>query len=225
MKILLTAATAFEIAPVHQYLHEQAWPHSGQAFQRDNLFVEVQVTGVGAVPTAFALAKLFAGASYDLALNVGIAGAFDRSLQLGEVVNVVSERFADVGVEEQDGRFTDVHELGLTPPDAFPFTAGELRNPQADGFSFAKNCKGLTVNKVHGSLASIEAVRAKYPAEIETMEGAAFFYACLLSGVPFLQLRSISNYVEPRNRDAWDLPLAIANLNSVVRELLETLAS
>ena len=55
------------------------------------------------------------------------------------------------------------------------------------------------------------------------MEGAAFFLACLLSEVPFLEIRSISNFVEPRNREAWDLPLAIDNLNVALIELIKTL--
>jgi futalosine hydrolase len=54
------------------------------------------------------------------------------------------------------------------------------------------------------------------------MEGAAVFYACLLSGTPFMELRSISNAVEPRNRDAWDLPLAIESLNRVLMEMLQS---
>lgn len=56
------------------------------------------------------------------------------------------------------------------------------------------------------------------------MEGAAFFYACLLAGVPFLQIRSISNRVEPRNRTAWDIPSAIQNLNQTLMEMLEGMA-
>ena len=37
------------------------------------------------------------------------------------------------------------------------------------------------------------------------MEGAAFMYACLIAGVPFAQVRAVSNRVERRNRAAWDL--------------------
>jgi futalosine hydrolase len=52
------------------------------------------------------------------------------------------------------------------------------------------------------------------------MEGAAFFYACLAAKVPFVEIRSISNRMEPRNRDAWDLPLAVRNLNEVLVGIL-----
>jgi futalosine hydrolase len=172
--------------------------------------------------TAFALGHVLSRQRFDLAVNVGIAGAFDRSLQLGDVVNVVTERFADLGVEEADGAFKDVHELGLIAPDQPPFQNGELRNDSAREFAFLPKCKGLTVNKVHGTQAGTAAVLKKYQADVESMEGAAFFLACSLCEVSFLEVRAISNYVGPRDRDAWDLPLAIGNLNRVLVELFET---
>jgi futalosine hydrolase len=55
------------------------------------------------------------------------------------------------------------------------------------------------------------------------MEGAAFFYACREAGVPCLQIRAVSNYVEKRNRDAWQIGLAVKNLNTFAVELLERL--
>ncbi len=222
MKILVVSATPFEIAPLRQHLQEHFWPHSETHFQKEELEVKLLVAGVGMTLTAFNLGGLFAKQRFDLVVNAGIAGAFNRSLKIGNVVNVTSERFADLGVEEADGRFTDVHEMRLVDANAGPFTEGELLNPNAD-FDFLPKAKGLTVNKVHGYEPSIDALRSKYEADVESMEGAAFFMACLLAGQPFLQIRSISNYVETRNREAWDLPLAIKNLNEVLVELVTTL--
>ncbi len=56
------------------------------------------------------------------------------------------------------------------------------------------------------------------------MEGAAFFYACLMTQAPFLQIRAISNYVEPRNKDNWNIPLAIDRLNEVLAQMVNGLA-
>jgi futalosine hydrolase len=189
-------------------------------FQKEELEVTMLVTGVGMTLTALNLGSLFAKQRFDLAINAGIAGAYSTSnLSIGEVVNVVSERFADLGVEEADGRFTDVHELGLLDANAAPFTNGELLNPSA-GFDFLPKAKGLTVNKVHGYQPSIDAILGKYQADVESMETAAFFLACLMATQPFLAIRSISNFVETRNRDAWDLPLAIKNLNDVLIDMV-----
>lgn len=225
MKIIFVSATPFEIEPLRQHLQANFWPHSNDHFQKDSLEVHLLVAGIGMTLTAFNLGGLFAKQSFDLVVNAGIAGAFpNRSLQIGDVVNVISERFADMGVEEADGSFTSVHELGLLDANASPFTEGELRNP-VDDFDFLPTAKGLTVNKVHGFQPSIDALCSKYEADVESMEGAAFFMACLLADVPFLEIRSISNFVETRNRAAWDLPKAIKNLNEVLVSMLGSVSS
>ncbi|MFQ5446401.1 MAG: futalosine hydrolase [Saprospiraceae bacterium] len=224
MKILITAATPFEITPLETLLARDFQSLQSGVFIKNELEVHLKITGVGITPTAFHLGALFARRTFGLAINAGIAGAFEKNLVIGTVVHVVSERFGDLGVEESDGSLTDVHELELTGPDESPFEKGELRNPAAETFDFLPKCKGLTVNKVHGSEASITAIRKKYTVDVESMEGAAFFYACLMAKQPFLEIRAISNYVEPRNREAWNLPLAIDNLNEVLFEILQTLA-
>lgn len=225
MNLLLVSATPFEVAPLRQHLAANFWAHHGAHFQKDNLDVKVLITGVGMVQTAFALGQMLARHRFDLAVNAGVAGAFDRSLELGDVVNVTSERFGDLGVEEADGSFTDLHQLGLIEPDQPPFQNGQLVNPTSGDVDFLPKRDGLTVNKVHGHSASIEAVQKKYDAAVESMEGAAFFYACLSAKVNFLELRAISNYVEPRNREAWNLPLAIENLNKVLIQIVDTLTN
>jgi futalosine hydrolase len=55
------------------------------------------------------------------------------------------------------------------------------------------------------------------------MEGAAVFYVCQMEKIPFLQLRAISNRVEKRNRNAWNIPLPLENLRRVVLLLLNEL--
>lgn len=213
MKILLLSATPFEIAPCLLWLEQHEPPG-----------IRSCIGGVGPVATAWNLAHALQAERPDLVIQAGIGGAIDRRLQIGEVVHVVSERFADLGVEEADGRFTDLFELGLLEPATPPFVAGRLNNLQPAGANFLPGVQGITVSKAHGSAASIEALRAKYPdAQLESMEGAALFYGCLLSGVSFLEIRGVSNYVEPRNREGWNLPLAIDNLNAVLIEILQTL--
>jgi len=45
------------------------------------------------------------------------------------------------------------------------------------------------------------------------MEGAAFLFVCEHEQIPCIQLRAVSNFVEKRNKEAWNIPLAIENLN------------
>ncbi|RMG79167.1 MAG: futalosine hydrolase [Bacteroidetes bacterium] len=224
MKVLLVAATPFEMAPTDHFLTEHFDKNKAGIFQKNELEVESLITGVGMPLTGFALGRAFAREQYDLAINAGVAGAIRPDLEIGSVVHVVSERWGDLGVEEADGSFTDIHEMGLISPDEPPFSEGVLHNASVEGFDFLPKVRGLTVNKVHGSAASIEAMRRKYEVDVETMEGAAFFLACLLSETPFLEIRSISNRVEPRNREGWNLPLAIDRLNETLMGILNLLA-
>lgn len=224
MRILICSATAFEVGPLEDYLKQSFTPTGPYQFQKGKLEVVLLISGVGLSITSYHLAKMFALHQFDWALNVGIAGAFEHSLELGDVVQVVSERFGDLGVEEADGHFTDVHQLGLVDGNMPPFQKGELLNPGSDDFNFLPKVKALSVNKVHGYPASIKKIQSLYDADIETMEGAAFFYACLMEKVPFLEVRAISNYVEARNRENWEIGLAIERLNEVVVEMVNGLA-
>jgi futalosine hydrolase len=225
MDILLVAATPFEIAPTLAFLEQDFKKQEGASFEKNGLQVHVLLTGVGMTATAWHLGRAMARYRPDWALNAGVAGAFDRSLRLGDTVQIITDRFGDLGVEEADGRFTDLFELGLTASEEPPFEQGLLRNPGAEASGFLPTAHGLTVNRVHGSASSIEAIRNKYPdTQVETMESAAFFHACLLANVPFAAIRSISNSVEPRNRDAWKLGLAIEQLNEAVMDMLDVFA-
>lgn len=225
MKILLTAATPFEIAPVAQWLEQQTGTSGTGSFAYRNLVVQFLPTGVGMVNTAWQLGQWFARELPGLALNAGVAGAFDRSLALGDVVHVTQEVMGDLGVEESDGRFTDLFQLGLVDRNDPPFVQGRLYNLEAQDMHFLPAVSGLTVNRVHGHAPSIEAIRSRYPdVQVETMEGAAFFQACLLAGVPFLAVRAVSNYVEPRNREGWQLEAAIDNLNRVLIDMIRAFA-
>jgi futalosine hydrolase len=219
MNLLIVAATPFEIAPLLTYLRTDFQEPNPWHFQKKHLEIAVLITGVGMPLTAYALGKVLAIKRYDIAIQVGIAGAFGQRWRIGDVVEVVTERFGDLGVEEADGSFTDVHTLGLIEADTPPFQHGILRNPEPGGFLPEAN--GLSINKVHGFAPSIERIIERYQPDIETMEGAVFFYACLSAQQPMLAIRAISNYVEPRNRNNWNIPLAIDNLHQVLIPILE----
>ena len=108
----------------------------------------------------------------------------------------------------------------MTQPNDFPFESGVLSNTQElYSLSYPK-VSAITVNTVHGSPQRIAKTQARLNPQIESMEGAAFFYACKTLKVPCVQIRSISNYVELRNKDAWNIPLAVQHLNQEILSLL-----
>lgn len=219
--ILLVAATEMEIRPLLDWFTGQWKTAEPGLFERGETRVECLVTGIGAVATAWRLGLRLSAAPPDLVINAGIAGALDRQLALGQVVNVVSERWGDLGVEQSDGSFSDVFQSGLADPDQLPFQGGVLRHPTATEMRFLPNVHGITVQRVHGYEPHIERFRADFPeAQVESMEGAAVFYACLWAGIPFLQIRSLSNYVEKRDRSRWQIATAVDALNKTLMEMI-----
>ncbi len=187
--------------------------------------VDVLVTGVGMVATAAHVARAIALTRYDLALNLGVCGAFDRSLGLGAVVHVTSDCIPELGV--QDGAaFVSAQDIGLVAPDAAPFVGGRLTNPApptSQVLADLPRVSAITVNTVHGEDEAIAAMVARVAPQVESMEGAAFMYACLIGGIPFAQIRAVSNYVERRNRAAWQLGPAIEALGRTASALVAQL--
>ncbi|WP_134088990.1 futalosine hydrolase [Olivibacter sp. XZL3] len=192
---LVVAATAAEIEPFVRAME-------GQQKKAD-----VLITGVGMVATAFSLGSVLGRKTYDYAINVGICGAFSKELPLGALTFVERDTFYELGAED-DQQFLSIEDLGF----------GKASYQAISGFpskeiSALRKATGLTVNSVHGNEASIALAVARTGADVESMEGAAFYYACEQAGLPCAQIRSVSNYVERRDRNKWKIGLAVANLN------------
>lgn len=219
MKILIVSATRKEIEPILSIYGKAESLASGLIRATDNnLVIDFLVTGMGMVPTAVKTTRFLAENGYQLTINAGICGSYRRSLQIGEVVNVTTDCFPEVGAEN-GSKFISVFDMNLADPNEFPFENGKIINHntfrEPAEFELRKVI-GNTVNKVHGNEESIRLFLHANDADIETMEGAAFMYAASLSNVPYMQIRAISNYVEERNTSAWNTPLAIENLNNTL---------
>jgi len=226
LKILLVAATAREVNPITGNMKFQdRIDNTFGSYKYGNIEVDVLITGVGAVFTTYYLTQTLAYRSYDLVINAGIAGSFDNYLELGYIVNVYQEQFSDLGIEDKDEFYT-VFEKELHGQNTFPFTEGVLRNTTKYEIETIKkliNVSAVTVNKVHGNQVSIQKTVKKFRAEVETMEGAAFFFVCMKEGLPFFEIRSISNFVETRRVDNWNIPLAVENLRHTITGIFEEL--
>jgi len=200
MRILLVAATEGEISALRPDLKSD---------------VDVLVTGVGMVSTAARCARALALTRYDLALNVGICGSFDRALAPGSVVHVVRDHIAELGAEDND-EFVTIEAIRLPAEWTFVNSAP----PPLAALQALPAVNAITVNTVHGNERSIAAVMERFRPEVESMEGAAFMSACLISNVTFAQVRAVSNIVERRNRGAWRVAEAIERLAEATRRIL-----
>jgi futalosine hydrolase len=224
VRILLVSATAAEIAPLEAELRctTQRGPRA-IGYTAHGHDVDVLVTGVGMVATATWCAHALARQQYDMAVNLGLCGSFDPSLSLGAVVHVITDRFSELGAEDGES-FLTIQQLQLLGDDEPPFVGGRLVNhsPPANAvLSALRTVDGITVNTVHGREQSIECVVERFSPQVESMEGAAFMYACLVHGQPFAQVRAVSNVVERRNRGAWKLTEAIESLGATALRVLK----
>ena len=222
MRVLVVAATRAEVAPLISHFANPIAHNRVLSGVYGSHKIDVLLTGVGMVATAVWATRALAIGGYDVALNLGVCGSFNALLPSPGAVHVTSDVMSELGVEDGPA-FLTMQQIGLLPTDEFPWTGGRIVNlepPPLPGLAELPAVAGITVNTVHGHEPSIAEVRARYAPDVESMEGAAFMYACLVAGVPFAQVRTVSNRVERRNRGAWDLKGAVDELGRVALTLL-----
>lgn len=201
MNILVVAATGEEISPSLAF------------FQKHN--IRYLISGVGMVQTAFKLGSELQQQPAELVLQVGIGGILDPLATLGDIYRITSDEIFDFGAQDQQ-EFISMESLG--------FAKGQFAERPPAGFELPsiKTARGITVNTVHGRPDSIGELQQRFHSPIvESMEGAAAFYAAEQTGAAVLQFRAISNYIEPRNRANWLIGPAIHHINDFLQELLE----
>jgi futalosine hydrolase len=209
MQILLVAATSFEITPLLE-----------RSTTQDKHRIHALITGPGMLATTWKLAECLATSSFDLAINAGIAGSFDPELPPGSLCEITEDTFGDFGAED-GSEFLPASEISLFDPHLPPFSGGFLRSSYSlSFFPGLKKARAITVNTVSGKEETIGNRIRHFQPQIESMEGAAFFYACLQRGIPCCQLRSVSNPIERRNKKNWNIPLAVTTLNDALGRIL-----
>ncbi len=206
MQILIVSATEMEIEPL----------------RAANVAASFLITGVGSPACLFAVSKALSKKRYDLVIQAGIAGVFTREIDLGETVLVKKDLFADLGIYE-NGSFTPLVDTQLSGKNTPPYQEGWLiNNNELLAGSRLKKVTAVTVNTVGDDPSIAHRYLDLYNAEIESMEGASFHYACLMEQIPFLQVRGISNRVGERLKSAWKINEAVNNLNEELYQVLKT---
>ena len=115
-------------------------------------------------------------------------------------------------------------DLKLVPQDQFPFKKGWLiNNSEVLKKITLKKVKGISVNEITTSKQKIKFYTETFNPVVESMEGAALHYVCLMENIPFIQLRAVSNYIAERNKKNWNMKESILNLNKEIIKLLNNL--
>ena len=226
MNVTVLAATAGEVDRLRS-----EWAIRRPAAPGDS--VDLVLSGIGPVNTAHALTRrLMTRPRPSLVIQTGIAGAYvGAELAVGAVALANEEVYGDLGVLTLDG-WRPAEEIGipLVEPmedrparyNAFPLNPGLVAAADAlCGGLVARTGRFLTLSQVTGVRAHGDALHARFRALCESMEGAAAAHVCALYGLPFLEVRGISNLVEDRDRSSWRLTDAAEAAQAVARRLVE----
>jgi len=185
-------------------------------------------TGVGKANAAAAVGMALCSRTYNAVVNLGIAGALPsrQPLQIGDSIAATRSVYADEGLELPDGSFVGCSAMG--------FPLGPF------GDSGVPGCPELldrvrplismmsavaTVSTCSGTDALARCVMDRTGAAAEAMEGAAVGQVAMKLGVPFLELRVISNTTGNRDDQVWSISESLARLGTLageVRELART---
>ena len=217
MNILLVAATVLEITPFLEQLRSE----KDGAGKTD---IDVLITGIGLTATTYSLTKQLSIKRPDLIIQAGVGGCFDSTVALGCVLAIKQEAIADQSVIELD-KLKNMFDLKLLPENQFPFTKGWLVN-KSDILKKIKLKKvtGVSVNEITTSRQKVKFYTERFEPVVESMEGAALHYVCLTEKIPFVQIRSVSNYIAERNKKNWNMKESIGNLNKELGKLLSLIA-
>lgn len=208
MKVLVTAATQSEWHIASQLLPAQMVHESG------TWHIQFCTTGVGMLATTYSLTHLLHVHQPQIVVQMGIAGAFDHQIPLGTVTAIQSDIVGDMGVWEQE-QWNTIFSLQLAQRNEPPFTNGQLVNKYLQQLNVLSLpiVNGVSVNQITTQKPQIQLYSQQMKAQVESMEGAAIHYVCLQQQIPFIQMRSISNYVGERDKSKWQLQQSINNVN------------
>jgi len=192
------------------------------------------VGGMGKVNAAHA-ATLLAGFNPAALMIFGIGGAYPSSgAKIGDVTFAEEEIAGDEGVLTLDG-FKDTEYIGIpllkTVASAIYTTypaPGSLVKQSFQSLVSHQNGERdnlhlgtfVTLSTCTGTAARARDLEERYHGLCENMEGAAVAQVAELHGIPWIEVRGISNIVEDRDLRKWDIPRATGAVQQAVLHIL-----
>lgn len=191
------------------------------------------ISGIGKTNAAHAATILIEKFSPACIVNFGIGGAYPSSgLRVGDIAVAEKEVYADEGVLLKDGlhsfEITGIPLLKVRGRKYFNEFPADKRLSKmalkaANAIAHCKSGVFLTVSACTGTRKRAGELAAKFGPLCENMEGAAIAHICSLYGIPFAEMRGISNIVEDRDKGKWEIKPAAENCQKAVLQFLETL--
>lgn len=224
MRILVTAAEQQELDRAIK-AYAEVVPQSEN--EVETIF---RLTGIGAANACYCVTReiwngRLENRPYDLVINIGIAGSYDlEEFPIASAAIISREYFGDLGFETGKG-FADLFRCGIMDKDEFPYTDGALARqllPYShieEALSEYREGVGVTIQCITGNAACTDELKRLYSPHIESMEGAAVYYAALMEKVPVFELRTVSNAVGERDSKKWKTKEALDTLENCCRKI------
>jgi futalosine hydrolase len=179
----------------------------------------VVAAGVGPAAAAAAAMAIALG-GVDVLISAGVAGGFAGRAAVGDLLVATAVVAADLGAQTAEG-FLDLAALGFGSStyavDAA--AAADTANRLTTAGLPTRRGPVLTVSSATGTDERALALAERHEAAAEAMEGAGVGHVATLMGIPFVELRAISNLVGRRDPSSWNLPVALAALERAMRIL------
>lgn len=193
--------------------------------------VVVTFSGIGKSNAAAATATLLANFSPHCLWMWGSGGAYPgANAELTTLALASEENYGEEGVATLKGwKSLDAIGISLAETEQGPLFN---RIPVDDEeLAWARQCLHhpqvpvhsgpfVTVSAASGSAARARLLQKRFAALCENMEGAAAAQVCLSCGIPFLEIRGLSNWAGDRNKKRWRLLPALENCQEAVLYLL-----
>ncbi len=216
---LLITATGLEAAPLKGALPWRPLPFPlGELFRLPEREVYLAHLGVAKVNMAAGLALALHTLRPQRVVQFGIGGAFaGAGLEVGGLAVATQETHLDTGVQLEND-WQDMETLGfpLLGPYYNTFPTDAALTQTLASLTGALPCTFGTSETVTGSFALAEVLYERFGVALESMEGAAAAQVCAAFGVPFAELRGVSNVVGERDKTRWALSEAVQVVNRAV---------
>ena len=231
--VLVVAATTFELAPLRRALPgAEAFSGSWDTLERGRLGdlpVVLSATGIGKVNAAAGLMAAVLATRPRAVVQVDIGGAYLGSFLSNAMVAGASEELQlDLGLRRADGGWEGLEALGFaaTPARDGRSARANLVPTHAGLQAALSELVGLpllrfaTLDAITADIDVGAAMQAAYDVSVESMEGAAAAQVADRLGLPFAEVRGVSNLVGERDKRLWDLDGAVEGSCRAVRSLL-----
>jgi nucleoside phosphorylase len=198
-------------------------PSSYYCGQKLEMEIELVITGNTMLDVAFQLGRILQCKKFHLVLQLGFCSAYDETLQLGDLVNVINDKPGDVGLLS-DESLQDAYNSAMYNINDVPHVKGgfiNFTNAYFNAFLPIRKVAAITVNTLNIDCLSIAFRQKQYNVHIETANGLGCTYACLYQKQPFYQLRAVSRVLYQALDDENK---AIESLTIQTIELLQKIA-